>query len=275
MRLGQRLGTRPLAWPRPCESRCDGGGIRRGSTKRGGCPDPDFCDPDRRPRARDSLGILPAPTLGVTSATGRPVEGSSAGVDRAVLRIMSRLASYRGAGRSAGSSGRALVVALVALLPPVGLWARRLVVGEAVQFSLLAYVVPPLLVLGLAPATRERLAAWPALSRGAVNERRLAARPSASLGTRRVPAVSLRPTPGPPGTRRLRSGRGPGVDLALVVFVGLVAALAQRRGWSTLSPVGSRSSCSKPRRSWSRAAASGSISWTRARRSPVQAVRGG
>lgn len=56
--------------------------------------------------------------------------------------------------RDAADTGRlvlvslALVLLLVGLVPPVGTWARRYEFVEALQFSLLAVVVPALLVLG-------------------------------------------------------------------------------------------------------------------------------
>jgi cytochrome c oxidase assembly factor CtaG len=114
-----------------------------------------------------------------------------------------------------------VAVALVVLLPPVGIWARRWVVGEAVQFSLLAYVVPPLLVLGLSPATRGRLATWPPLptrhkepvSRAA---RQLSGRPGAARY--RFDPLEDRPGRGAFDPAAARAW------IALVVFVGLVAA---------------------------------------------------
>jgi len=108
----------------------------------------------------------------------------------------------------------------VALAPPVGIWARRLVVVEAVQFSLLAYVVPSLLVIGLAPATRRRLSAWPPLS--SYSREQLPRAGSPLRGTRRTAADPPRPRPDRPG----RGAFDPAAArawVALVVFVCLVA----------------------------------------------------
>jgi cytochrome c oxidase assembly factor CtaG len=112
-----------------------------------------------------------------------------------------------------------LVLLLVVLVPPVGTWALRWVVGEAVQFSILAYVVPAMLVLGISPARRERLAGWPSMSKTGH-----AAAPSAARGPgssaqsrRRFDPLDDRPGRGsfdPAATRAW---------LSLVVFVGLVA----------------------------------------------------
>jgi cytochrome c oxidase assembly factor CtaG len=113
-----------------------------------------------------------------------------------------------------------LIMAVITLVPPLGAWARRWVVGEATQFSVLAYIVPALLVLGLPAATRERLAVWPALSK--------LVKSSASPDGR-APAQSRRTSRSRFDPLVDRPGRGPfdpaaaRAWIALVVFVGLVA----------------------------------------------------
>jgi cytochrome c oxidase assembly factor CtaG len=55
----------------------------------------------------------------------------------------------------------AAVTLLACLLPPLALLAREHVAIEALRFALLGYVVPPLLVIGLPPSLRARLAGFP------------------------------------------------------------------------------------------------------------------
>ena len=152
----------------------------------------------------------------MTSETGRPVEdvpaGSSSSRHETSPDTPPRRVTWL------GWSG--LIVALVVLAPPVGIWARRWVVGEAFQFALLAYVVPPLLVLGLSPATRGRLAGWPPLRMRAKEpmsraERQLAGDRSAS----RYRFDPLRDRPG----RGAFDPTAARAWVALVVFVALVA----------------------------------------------------
>jgi len=160
----------------------------------------------------------------VSSATGRPVEGPFAGssVPAASSSGPPLLARRPLPARPPISwlAWAGIVAALVALLPPVGTWARRWVVGEAIQFSLLAYVVPPLIVLGLAPATRRRLAAWPRLPRRAGPPASGAGR--LAEGTPRAERYRFDPLQDRPG----RGAFDPAAArawIALVVFVGVVA----------------------------------------------------
>ena len=68
------------------------------------------------------------------------------------------------------------VVLLACLLPPLATLAREHVLAEALRFALLGYVVPPLLVLGLPVAVRDRLAGLP-LGRRAAARRESTAGP--------------------------------------------------------------------------------------------------
>jgi cytochrome c oxidase assembly factor CtaG len=73
--------------------------------------------------------------------------------------------------RSEHRQGRSFLFALgvallvICLVPPMGWWAHRYEVVEAVQFSFLAIVVPALVVIG-APWRRRGLASWPGRSPG-------------------------------------------------------------------------------------------------------------
>ena len=154
----------------------------------------------------------------MSSAAGRPVEGPPTGPPGPATATGSGSPAVgrKPMGRLAWAG---LVLILAALLPPLETWARRWVVGEAAQFVLLAYVVPPLLVLGLAPATRERWAAWPKLPNGRSEAAPRSGRPFAGARPSRARYDPLVDRPG-------RGAFNPAAArawLALVVFVGLVA----------------------------------------------------
>lgn len=115
----------------------------------------------------------------------------------------------------------ALVLTLAALLPPLETWARRWVVVEAAQFALLAYVVPPLLILGLTPPTRERWAAWPKLPSEQSSMEPRSSRPLAGA-TGRPSRARFDPLADRPGRGEFNPAAAR-AWLTLVAFVGLVA----------------------------------------------------
>jgi len=150
--------------------------------------------------------------------TGRPVEDRSAKSSGADFNTSGEPPDV--ARKSIGWFFFAgIVVALMALVPPIGAWARHWVTAQAVQFSLLGFVVPPLVVLGLAPATRERLAAWPPLPVRGEPASRASRAALGTGGSERGSSDRFQDRPG----RGIFDPAAARAWIVLAVFVGLLA----------------------------------------------------
>lgn len=111
----------------------------------------------------------------MSSGIGRPIPGSPSSPE---LRVRSRLGSLV-VSDTATAPGFWMGIALcaIALSPPLAPLARRLVLGNAIQFALIGYVVPPLVALGMSARMRLAISTWPPLEALAGNREKAAASP--------------------------------------------------------------------------------------------------